>query len=62
MSHLVEQYIPVTPAGTPCDWLASDTKDEAWRKLMKDAVHMPYKTKQDFINRGYTVEKFQTRG
>ncbi len=50
-------YIPVTPAGTFCDWLESETEKEAWDKLMKDAAHMPYKNKQEFIDRGYTVER-----
>ena len=50
-------YIPVTPGGTVCIWLESDTEDEAWEKLMKDASHMPYKNKDGFIDRGYSVEK-----
>lgn len=52
-------FIPVTPAGTPCDWLASSTEEEAWKKLLKDAAHMPYKTKENFIKRGYTVEEYE---
>ena len=48
-------YIPVTPAGTACTWLASETEDEAWEELLKDAAHMPYDGKQGFIERGYTV-------
>jgi len=50
------KYCPVTPGGTVCDWLESDTEDEAWTKLLKEASHMPYKTKENFIKRGYTVE------
>ena len=38
--------------------LESKTEDEAWQKLLKDAAHMPYKTKEDFIKRGYTVERW----
>ena len=53
------KYVPVTPGGTLCFWLASKTEDEAWVKLLKDAAHMPYKDKQAFICRGYTVEFFQ---
>lgn len=49
-------YVPVTPAGTICDWLEKKTEDEAWAALLKDAAHMPYPDKQAFINRGYTVE------
>lgn len=52
-------FIPCTPAGTPCDWLASRTEEEAWAKLLKDAAHMPYKTKENFIKRGYTVERWE---
>lgn len=51
-------YCPVTPGGTVCGWLRSPTKDEAWKRLMQDAAHMPYKTKENFIKRGYTVAKF----
>lgn len=49
-------YVPVTPGGTPCMWLASPTEAEAWRNLLIDAAHMPYKTKEDLIRRGYAVE------
>ena len=48
-------YIPVTPGGTVCTDLESDTEDEAWQKLMIAASHMPYKGKQGFIDRGYEV-------
>lgn len=50
-------YVPVTPEGTPCFDLESSTKDEAWEKLLHAAAHMPYKTKENFIKHGYTVEK-----
>lgn len=50
-------YLPFTPTGTPLTHLKSKTEDEAWKKLLKDAAHMPYKTKENFIKRGYTVEK-----
>lgn len=50
------KYVPITPAGTPYIWLAVKT-EEAWKKLLKDAAHMPYKTKENFQKRGYTVEK-----
>jgi hypothetical protein len=49
------QYVPVTPAGTICAWLMSETEDEAWKQLMKEAAHMPYRNKQEFIDRGYEV-------
>ena len=52
-------YVPVTPGGTYCFWLASKTEAEAWKKLLKDASHMPYKGKEDFIKRGYTIEKVE---
>ena len=52
-----DMFIPVTPAGTPCTWLVSSTEDEAWAKLLEDAAHMPYKTKDNFIRRGYTVAR-----
>lgn len=52
-------YIPDTPAGTTLDWLEASTEEKAWENLMEDAAHMPYKTKQDFINRGYTIHKWE---
>lgn len=51
------KFYPVTPAGTVCYWLPSETEDEAWEKLMEDAAHMPYRNKQAFVERGYTVIK-----
>ena len=51
-------FVPVTPAGTPCTWLESDTEEKAWAALMKDAAHMPYKDKAAFVKRGYTVEEW----
>lgn len=51
-------WVPVTPGGTVCDWLMAKTEDEAWANLLRDAAHMPYKTKENFIARGYTVEKW----
>ena len=51
------KFAPVTPGGTLCDWLEADTEKEAWEKLLKDAAHMPYKSKQGFKERGYTVIK-----
>lgn len=54
-----EQYIPVTPAGTPLVELGAKTEAQAWAKLLKDAAHMPYKTIENFKKRGYTVEKWK---
>ena len=51
-------WIPETPGGTMLYELRSKTEDEAWAKLLKDAAHMPYKTKANFIKRGYTVSEF----
>lgn len=53
-------YIPVTPGGTLCTWLASKTEDGAWKNLLEDAKHMPYGTKENFIKRGYTVENMNS--
>lgn len=49
-------YVPITPGGSPCTWLASPTEAEAWAALLKDAAHMPYKDQAAFEARGYTVE------
>jgi hypothetical protein len=50
-------FVPITPGGTACIWLASSTREEAIKKLLKDAEHMPYKTWANFEKRGYTIEK-----
>lgn len=52
-------FIPETPAGTPLTHLKSRTEEEAWQKLLKDAAHMPYKTKENFIKRGYRVGQWE---
>ena len=52
-------YVPITPGGTFCFWLASKTEDEAWENLLRDAAHMPYRSKRSFMRRGYTVELVQ---
>lgn len=52
-------YVPYTPAGSACNWLAAETEQEAWKNLMADAAHMPYKTQADFEKRGYTVQKWE---
>lgn len=57
MSKRKKKWIPVTPGGTVCYWLASNTEDKAWAALLKDAAHMPYGTKERFVERGYTVEE-----
>jgi len=54
-------FVPVTPGGTVVMSLESATEEEAWKKLLIDAAHMPYKTKVNFIKRGYTVEEIKKR-
>ncbi len=50
-------YIPITPGGAPCTWLQSNSEKRAWKKLLIDTAHMPYKTNKNFKKRGYTVGK-----
>lgn len=54
-------YIPVGPSGTYLNWLASRYEEEAWSKLMEEGskirTHLQYKTKEDYINKGYKVIK-----
>lgn len=57
MSAAKVVYIPVTPGGTYCDWLASDTEQQAIKKLLKDASHMPYNGWPGFRARDYRIEK-----
>jgi len=49
------KYVPCTPAGSVLMHLESDTQEEAWRKLLEDAAHMPYQGIEGFQERGYTV-------
>lgn len=48
-------YIPCTPAGTLVVGLAADTREEAIRRLLIDAAHMPYNGWKGFKRRGYTI-------
>jgi hypothetical protein len=52
-------FIPETPGGTVLVHLKSKTEEGAWAKLLKDAAHMPYKTKENFIKRGYKVNNWK---
>ena len=45
-------FVPITPGGSACAWLEAETEEEAWKKLLKDAAHMPYKTKENFVKSG----------
>lgn len=60
-------WVPVTPAGTALMYGAANrmgkvnmarTREKAKRNLMEDAQHMPYRTWKDFVNRGYTIERW----
>lgn len=53
------EYVPHTPAGTPCVWISAKTEAQAWKNLLCDAHHMPYKGIAGFKARGYTVEKWE---
>lgn len=53
----MDEYVPVTPGGAVCIWLKAKTEEQAWKNLLNDAAHMPYKTVAGFKQRGYTVEK-----
>lgn len=50
------QYVPITPGGTVCFWLTSNTQEEAWNKLLQDAAHIPYDSIAEMRQRGYRVE------
>lgn len=52
-------YVPVTPGGSYCMHLESDTEQEAIDKLLEDAKHMPYGTWENFQKRGYTIAKLE---
>jgi hypothetical protein len=53
-------FVPVTPAGSILYGLAADTFEEAKRRLLKDAAHMPYVGWKAFKARGYTIENYPT--
>ena len=53
------KYVPCTPGGTLCFWLASNTREQAIERLLKDAAHMPYGTWENFQKRGYTIEEME---
>ena len=48
-------FMPETPGGSVLVDLKAKTEQGAWDKLRNSVKHMPYKTKQDLINRGYRV-------
>jgi hypothetical protein len=52
-----KSYVPFTPAGTPLLSLEAESIDRAWANLLEDAKHMPYKTRENFEKRGYTVKE-----
>ena len=50
------QYVPISPGGTVCFWLVSNSEAEAWKKLLQDAAHIPYDSIAEMRQRGYRVE------
>lgn len=52
-------FVPCTPAGSPCTDLEAPTEDQAWKNLLKGGAHMPYRTKENFMKAGYTIEKWR---
>ena len=48
-------FVPITPGGTVLLELASETENEAWKKLMRASAHMPYCGREQFERRGYRV-------
>ena len=56
MSELKAGYwVPITPGGTVCVWLAKPTEQEAINALLHEASHMPYDGWEGFKERGYEV-------
>lgn len=50
-----QRFVPFTPAGSCLMDCASNTREGAWKNLMKAAAHMPYKDQAAFEKRGYEV-------
>lgn len=59
MSEERKRFVPVTPSGLPLSHLEASTFDDAWARLLEDAKHMPYKTRENFEKRGYRVMQHQ---
>lgn len=55
-------YVPETPGGSVLMHLKAETEEKAWINLMKEASHMPYGTKENFIKRGYEVNEWSFSG
>jgi hypothetical protein len=53
------QWVPFTPGGSCLMHLAADTEEIAWTNLLHEAAHMPWKGKNGFLARGYTVERLE---
>lgn len=52
-------YIPCTPGGTICTWLAADTEADAWSNLIEDmggGVAAP-EIIEGLVERGYEVAR-----
>lgn len=56
MSEKPAAYVPHTPAGTALVHLSAKSEERAWRNLLRDAAHMPYRGVEGFRRRGYTVQ------
>jgi hypothetical protein len=54
----MSKFVPITPGGSPLLHLTAKTEELAWKNLLHEATHMPYKTVKDFKKRGYTVENW----
>ena len=52
-----QKFVPVTPAGTVLMHLKAHSEVDAWKNLLRDGAHMPYKDIAGFKRRGYTVER-----
>lgn len=48
-------WVPFTPGGSMCAHLAAPTREEAIRRLLIEAAHMPYGTWANFERRGYEI-------
>ena len=53
-------YVPVTPAGSVLMHLESSTEEKAWKRLMREAAHMPYPDQAAFEARGYEVIEMES--
>jgi len=53
------RFVPCTPGGSFLFYLESKTEEQAIKRLLRDAAHMPYVGWEGFKARGYTIARLE---